>query len=81
MARCDICLLNPEGMFNLHCAYPGEGCKNCPKRCKNKAFYVGGMNVCSEHKEAWNGRMAEYWEKAGKLQTQDELVRELQGIK
>jgi hypothetical protein len=71
-ARCEICLLNGEGISDFN-ACPkmhidpaehytkdfeiGPGCKNCEQRCQEKAFYIGGKNLCAEHKKAFKNRI------------------------
>ena len=66
MIECEICKLNPKGIaFTPHCINipVGQGCKGCENKCKNEAFYVGGLNICLEHKEAFYYRMQEIWAK------------------
>jgi hypothetical protein len=57
MAKCGICKLNPGGLPWRGCPYEGRGCYQCPEKCTNKAVYIGGINICQEHKEAHHNRL------------------------
>ena len=62
MSKCNICTLNPKGTISFgHCVQEHSDCNKCVHKCTNEAFYVGGINVCGEHKEAFFNRIEEYW--------------------
>lgn len=70
MAPCQICLLNPTGMTLLTRSCNG-GCKSCKQRCNEEAFYIGGLNVCPKHKEAYHNRMEEVLKRCVILELQN----------
>jgi len=57
MAECSICKLNPSGLLWNGCPHEGRGCYQCVQKCKEKAIYIGGMNICAKHSEAIFNRL------------------------
>lgn len=81
MATCDICARNEAGTMNFnHCVNNpiGQGCKGCSFRCGRKAFYIGGMNCCVEHLEAFNNRMLEAQRCSGNLASNLQVLRDVE---